>query len=61
MGLGPKDPQGNWRPQMLLYASEQGWPSSPTMNISTQARNICYAQELSEQVWAAQIWTEPSF
>lgn len=34
-------------PQTQMWASEQGWPQSKTMNKTLQARNICYAHELS--------------
>lgn len=33
-------------PQTLMWASEQGWPNPPS-NKTMQARNICYAHELS--------------
>ena len=35
------------RPQAILYASEQGWFSSPTMTPTLQGRNVCYAHDLS--------------
>jgi hypothetical protein len=34
-------------PQTLMWASEQGWPSSKTMTKDLQARNICLAHGLS--------------
>jgi hypothetical protein len=34
-------------PQTLMWASEQGWPQSKMINKTLQARNICYAHELS--------------
>ena len=41
-------------PQTLMWASEQGWPSSATMTKVIQARNICYAHALSvaQGVWS---------
>jgi hypothetical protein len=37
------------RPQTVMWASEQGWRfNSKTMNDTTRARNVCYAQELSQ-------------
>lgn len=37
------------RPQSLMWASEQGWRfESKTMNDTTRARNVCFAQELSQ-------------
>ena len=40
------------RPQVWLYASEQGWAyNNVSMNDTLRARNICYAQELSMQLW----------
>lgn len=43
-------PQGvSAQPQRLMYASEQGWPHSKTMNDTVRARNICFAQQLSMQ------------
>jgi hypothetical protein len=45
---------GSW-PQTQMYASEQGWPyNNVTMTKALQARNICYAHELSlaQGVWA---------
>ena len=41
-------------PQTLMWASEQGWPLSKTMNRTLQARNICFAHGLSvaQGVWA---------
>ena len=36
------------RPQILLWADEQGWSyNNITMNDTLRARNICYAQNLS--------------
>jgi len=34
-------------PQVQMWASEQGWPLSKTMNRTLQARNICLAHGLS--------------
>ena len=41
-------------PQTLMWASEQGWPSSATMTKEIQARNICYAHALSvaQALWS---------
>lgn len=55
-GLGLKDSNNVWMPQLLMYPSEQGWPVSPTMNQTLRARNICYAQYLSEQVYISEAW-----
>lgn len=50
-GLAPKDNKtGMWRPQMLLYPSEQGWPTHDLSQQKQRARNICYAQNLSQNV-----------
>jgi hypothetical protein len=43
------------QPQVMMYASEQGWPfNNVTMNKTIQGRNICYAHGLSlaQGVWA---------
>ena len=40
------------RPQTYLYASEQGWEfNNVSMNDTLRARNICFAQELSMQLY----------
>jgi len=41
-------------PQTQLWASEQGWPISPGVNKSIQARNICLAHglSLSQGLWS---------
>jgi len=48
--LGGVPPQGLVaRPQRLLWASEQGWRlQPPRMNQTIRARNVCFAQALSE-------------
>lgn len=40
--------------QTQMWASEQGWPQSPSMNKTLQARNICLAHRLSlaQGVWS---------
>lgn len=35
--------------QTQMWASEQGWPLSATMNRTLQARNVCFAHGLSVQ------------
>lgn len=42
------------RPETQMWASEQGWPQSKSMNKTLQARNICLAHSLSlaQGVWA---------
>ena len=41
-------PDSCWEwPQVQMWASEQGWPLSKTMNRTLQARNICLAHGLS--------------
>jgi len=41
-------------PQVLMWASEQGWPQSKAVNKSVQARNICFAHGLSlaQNLWS---------
>eukprot|EP00049_Salpingoeca_infusionum_P015717 m.307957 g.307957 ORF g.307957 m.307957 type:complete len:485 (+) comp15938_c0_seq6:1680-3134(+) len=49
-GLSPMNSTGSWRPQTLVYPSEQGWSTAQVPQQSHRARNICRAQRLSEQV-----------
>ena len=53
--VGGIPPAACWgRPEVMMWASEQGWPTSKTMTKALQARNVCLAHELSvaQGLWA---------